>query len=67
MDDKERQLSERRWMLLVWSGTAAVVTVLGIGFAGGVRAAFADNPIAWLPLASVTIPLWLWLRARKAR
>jgi hypothetical protein len=43
----------------------AVITLLGIGFAGGVRAAFSDNPLAWLPPISVAIPLWLWLRARR--
>lgn len=58
-------MSERLAMLVVWTLCVAVVTVLGIGFAGGVGAAFtADNWLGWALIASPIVPLALWLRGR---
>ena len=57
------RLRERRILLIIWSITALVVTIMGIGFAGGVRQAFTNSLWPWLVIASPLIPLILWLRA----
>jgi len=52
-------------LLIVWTATVVTVTILGIGFAGGVGEMFtADNWPAWLWVASPIVPLALWLRQR---
>ncbi len=53
-------------MLIVWTTFVAVTTVIGIGFAGGVRRAFFGNPEGLLFVASpiVLFTIWLW-RQRK--
>ena len=63
-DAAENRLRERLIMLIVWTGTVAIVTLLGIGFAGGVTGALEAPWYSWLMLVSPVIPLGLWLKAR---
>jgi len=63
-DAVANRLTERRWLLIWWVATVITITMLGVGFAGGVKQAFSGNVIAWLFVASPAIPLAMWLRAR---
>ncbi len=49
------------FMLVVWTASVAAVTLLAIGFAGGIRYAFEDNLVIFLILGSPIIPLVIWL------
>jgi len=51
-------------ILITWTVFIAAVTYVGVGFAGGVSAAFDGNPLAWLMAASPLVPLFFWWRAK---
>lgn len=65
MRETQPRLGASLALLIVWTAGVATVTILGIGFAGGVGEMFtADNWPAWLVVASPVAPLAFWLRER---
>jgi hypothetical protein len=59
------RLRARRIMLTLWVLVVVVIDWLGIGFAGGVVAAYKDNPAGWAFTLSPVLPLVLWIKARR--
>jgi hypothetical protein len=67
-DELQNRERERRFMLILWASTVALVMALGAGMAGGWDLGYPasiEEWLGWLIPASPIVPLVLWLKARK--
>lgn len=66
MSERRRRAEGVLWLFIGWSLCVGLITLVGIGFAGGVEDAFTDNPVGTLFAASPVLPLvyWIYLRGK---